>query len=241
MQPDPSLLPVRPVQSESELRRIRLVMQAFEADRIELHLQPVVALPQRKVRFYEFLARLRLEDNTLLPPAEFLGALERIGRAPEFDRRVLKRAISVARHLISRGSEAIVTVNLSPRSAQDSEFVESLLILAASCPDIAGKVVLELSQGCWRNLDKSQKAALSALGNSGFPLSLDQAPDLAFDARALSEHGVRFLKLPAEMLIAAAAADAEAEVSVRDFASILRKSGIRLVADRVEHEEWSRR
>ena len=49
--------------------------------------------------------------------------------------------------------------------------------------------------------------------------------------------GVRFLKLPAEMLIAAAKADAEAEVSVRDFASILRRAGIKLVADRVEHED----
>ena len=49
--------------------------------------------------------------------------------------------------------------------------------------------------------------------------------------------GCGFLKLPAEMLIAAAKADAEAEVTVRDFASILRRAGIRLVADRVEHED----
>ena len=29
------------------------IVQAFEADRIELHLQPVVSLPQRKVQLYE--------------------------------------------------------------------------------------------------------------------------------------------------------------------------------------------
>jgi cyclic-di-GMP phosphodiesterase TipF (flagellum assembly factor) len=237
VQPDPSLLRVRPAETESELRRTRVVTQAFEADRIELHLQPVVALPQRKVRFYEALARLRLEDGTLLAPAEFLAHLERMGRAPEFDRRVLKRAIAVARHLMSRGSEAIVTVNLSPRSIRDPGFVKSLAVLASAAPDIAGKIVLELPQSCWRALDDEQKASLSDLGNSGLPLSLDQAPDLAFDASALSRWGVRFLKLPAEMLIAAAKADAEAEVSVRDFASILRRAGIKLIADRVEHED----
>ena len=132
--PIPRLLRMRPAETESELRRTRLVTQAFEADRIELHLQPIVALPQRKVRFYEALARLRLEDGTLLAPGEFLSHLERMGRAPEFDRRVLKRAIAVARHLMSRGSEAIVTVNLSPRSIRDPGFVDSLAALAGTAP-----------------------------------------------------------------------------------------------------------
>ena len=237
LQPDPSLLRMRPAESEHELRRTSLVAQAFEADRIEVHLQPIVALPQRKVRFYEALARLRLDDGTLLAPGEFLAHLERMGRAPEFDRRVLKRAIAVARHLMSRGSEAIVTVNLSPRSIRDPGFVELLAALAGTAPDVAGKIVLELPQSCWRALDEAQKAALLELGNHGLPLSLDQAPDLAFDAEALSRWGIRFLKLPAEMLIAAARADVEAEVSVRDFASILRRGGIKLIADRVEHED----
>ncbi|KAB0264254.1 EAL domain-containing protein [Microvirga brassicacearum] len=237
LQPDPSLLPVRPAESESEIRRTRLVTQAFEADRVELHLQPVVALPQRKVRFYEALARLRLEDGTLLAPAEFLSHLERLGRAPEFDRRVLTRAIAVARHLVARRSEAIVAVNLSPRSVRDAGFLDSLMALAASAPDIAGKIVLELSQRCWRSLDGDQKEAFSGLGNRGLSLSLDQAPDLAFDARALSDRGIRFLKLPADMLIATAAADNEAEISVRDFAVTLRRAGIKLIADRVEHED----
>ena len=123
VQPDPSLLRMRPAETESELRRTRVVTQAFEADRIELHLQPVVALPQRKVRFYEALARLRLDDGTLLAPGEFLFHLERMGRAPEFDQPDLKRSIAVVRHLMSRGSEAIVTVNLSPRSLRDPGFV----------------------------------------------------------------------------------------------------------------------
>ena len=129
---DPSLLRMRPAKSEHELRRTSLVTQAFEADRIEVHLQPIVALPQRKVRFYEALPACVWTTARCSAPAEFLAHLERMGRAPEFDRRVLKRAIAVARHLISRGSEAIVTVNLSPRSIRDPGFVESLAALAGS-------------------------------------------------------------------------------------------------------------
>src|SRR5829696_247855 len=68
------------------------VISAFEGDRLELHLQPVVSLPQRKVRFYEALARLRLDDGTLLVPAEILPVLERRGLMPDLDRKVLARS-----------------------------------------------------------------------------------------------------------------------------------------------------
>ena len=43
--PEPSLLPSMRRPSAEEAGRVRLVLQAFEADRIELHLQPIVSLP----------------------------------------------------------------------------------------------------------------------------------------------------------------------------------------------------
>jgi cyclic-di-GMP phosphodiesterase, flagellum assembly factor TipF len=250
-QPEPSLLPVRRPATEDEIQRMGLVTQAFEANWIELHLQPVVALPRRKVRFYEALARLRLVDGTLLGPAEFLPVLERLGRAPEFDRRVMKRAITVARHLIARGSEAIIGVNLSPRSIREPGFLHSLARLMDGSPEIVGKIVLEFPQGAWRSLDPEQKEALAVLRDKGVPMSLDRAvdlafdsralADLAFDSRALADLGIRFLKLPAEMMIAAAGQDGIEMVGqdpgVREFATLLRREGIKLVAERVERED----
>jgi cyclic-di-GMP phosphodiesterase TipF (flagellum assembly factor) len=236
--PEPSLLPGPALQ---DIGRVRLVMQAFEADRIELHLQPVVALPQRKVRFYEALARLRLLDGTLLGPTEFLRVLERFGRAPDFDRRMIGRAVAVARHLVARGSEAIVGVNLTARSIREPGFLHSLARITEAAPDVVGKLVLEFPQDAWRALDRDQKEALAILREQGVPLSLDRAVDLAFDARTLADLGVRFLKLPAEMMLAAAEEDERRgggyDIGVRDFAAILRREGIRLVVERVERED----
>lgn len=240
-QTEPSLLPARSQAREDEIGRMRLVVQAFEDDRIELHLQPVVALPQRRVRFYEVLSRLRLVDGTLLGPAEFLPVLERLGRAPELDRRVLVRGIAVARHLVARGSEAIVGVNLSARSVAEPGFLHSLARVMEAAPEVVGKVVLEFPQAAWRSLDGDRREALAILCGLGIPLSLDRAADLSFDARALADLGLRFMKLPADLLIAAAEQEETYgyghETSVRDFASILRREGIKLVAERVESEE----
>jgi cyclic-di-GMP phosphodiesterase TipF (flagellum assembly factor) len=236
-QPAPQPAPRKP---EEEIRRMRLIIQAFEADGIELHLQPVVALPQRKVRFYEALARLRLADGTLLGPSEFLGILERLGRAPEFDRRVLNRAMAVAGHLIAKGSEAIVGVNLTPHSVREPGFLWSLTGVMDAAREILGKVVLELPQECWRDLDSDGKEALGALRDKGVPLSLDAATDLWLDARELADLGVRFVKLPAELLVAAGRDEdhhLSPELGVRDLASALRREGIKLVAEHVEREE----
>ncbi|MGO4572959.1 EAL domain-containing protein [Microvirga sp. 2TAF3] len=237
-QPEPSLLPLpQRGMEDDDMHRARLISQAFEADRIELHLQPVVALPQRKVRFYEALARLQLEDGTIIGPAEFLPHLERLGRAPDFDRRVVGQAIAIARHLVARGSEAIVTVNLSPRSLMVPGFLWSLVRLLEAAPEITGKVVLELPQQGWRMLDAEQREAVLALRDRGVPLSLDQASDMGFDARMLAEYGIRFVKFTADMILAEAERDEGREIGVRDFASLLRRAGIKLVAERVEREE----
>lgn len=225
---------------EDELRRMRLITQAFEADSIELHLQPIVGLPQRKIRFYEALARLRLTDGTLLGPSEFLNVLERLGRAPEFDRRVLNRAMTVAYHLLSKGSEAIVGVNLTPHSFREPGFLWSLTGLLDATPETLGKVVLEFPQECWSDLDEEQKGALRALSGKGVALSLDKVADLRFDARELADLGVRFVKLPAELIVAAEQDERQrlsVELGIRDFASALRREGIKLVAEHVEREE----
>ena len=42
---------------------VELIAKAVDANRIDLYLQPIVTLPQRKVRYYEALSRLRTEDG----------------------------------------------------------------------------------------------------------------------------------------------------------------------------------
>src|SRR4029079_16876065 len=44
------------------------IARAVEANRVDLFLQPIVTLPQRKVRYYEALARLGNGDGALLRP-----------------------------------------------------------------------------------------------------------------------------------------------------------------------------
>lgn len=231
--PEPSLLPAL---SDAEARRLGAIVQAFEADRIELHLQPVVSLPQRKVKLYEAFARLRLSDETILVPAEFMPHLERLGHAAELDRRILGRTVSIARHLVARGSEAVVSVNLSPRSLDEPGFLRSVSRLLEMAPDTMGRIVLELSQRCWRTLDAERAGSLAALRDRGVPFSLDRASDLRLDPLSLADRGVRYVKLPADLLVASSD-NPSLDIAMADIASVLRRAGIKLIAEKVEREE----
>lgn len=243
--PEPAPAPLPPLVASrqeplasdvAETRRIAAMVEAFEADRIELHLQPVVSLPQRKVRFYEALARLRLADGSLLVPAEFLPLSERVGLVPELDRRVVARASAIARHLMARGSEAIVSCNLSPHSLAEAGFLRSVGRVLENYPDVTGRLVLEISQRCWRTLDAERAGALASLRDKGVPFALDRARDLRLDPLALADRGVRYVKLPADMLLRPEVGRG-LDIEIDDLAAVLARAGIRLVAERVERED----
>jgi cyclic-di-GMP phosphodiesterase TipF (flagellum assembly factor) len=219
----------------SEIRRFGAVMEALENDRIELHLQPVVSLPQRKSRFYEVLARLRLADETILVPAEFLPVLEKSGFVTDFDRKVLTRAASIARHLSGRGSDARVSCNLSPASLEGG-ILRAAVRVAEAYPDIADRLVLELSQRCWRALDADAAGTIAVLRQKGVGFALDRATDLRLDPLALAERGVGYVKLPVELLLRPETGRG-LDIAVGDLAAVLTRAGIRLVAERVEREE----
>jgi len=59
-----------------------LIGKAADANRIDLYLQPIVTLPQRKVRFYEAMSRLRTEEGDIIPAGEFIDFAEAVGLMP---------------------------------------------------------------------------------------------------------------------------------------------------------------
>jgi cyclic-di-GMP phosphodiesterase TipF (flagellum assembly factor) len=216
--------------------RGRAILAALRGDRLEIHLQPIVSLPQRKTRCYEALARLRIEPDTLLVPAEFMPTIERAGLAPELDGKVVARAAAVARHLAARGSEAFVTCNLSPASLKTPGFMRALGRIVEAYPDVLGRLALEISQRCWRMLDVDTAGSLAGLRGKGLTFVLDRATDLRLDPLALADRGVQIVKLPADMLLRPQPVHG-LDVEMADLTALLGRAGIRLVAERVEHEE----
>ena len=78
--------PRGPFRGMEQSEIVAQIARAIEANRVDLFLQPIVTLPQRKVRYYEALARLRDDDGSLISPDDFLGHARR-QRADAGDRQ----------------------------------------------------------------------------------------------------------------------------------------------------------
>ncbi|TGD96312.1 EAL domain-containing protein [Methylobacterium nonmethylotrophicum] len=192
---------------------------------LEVHLQPIVSLPQRKVAFYEALARLRVGE-AVLSPAEFMRVLERHGRTTELDRLMLARVTAIGQHLAARGSETPVAYALSPGSLFEPGFLRAVGRLIDLHPELAGRLILALPQRSWHSLDAEQAAALQALrGRIG--LAVDRVVEPRLDAAALAARGAGYAKVGIETLLG--------EHGV-PLAAALARAGIRLVAEGVEQE-----
>ena len=96
------------------------MQQALDRDEFVLYCQPIAAL-SGEVRFPmgEVLVRFRAEENSLMPPGEFLPVFEHYRMMPALDRWVVR---STVRHLATGSRIAHFSINLSNQTIEDATF-----------------------------------------------------------------------------------------------------------------------
>jgi cyclic-di-GMP phosphodiesterase TipF (flagellum assembly factor) len=221
-------------QGQSQETVAALLREAIEANRIDLHLQPVVTLPQRKVRYYEAMARLRTADGELLLPTDFLGFAEAGGLMPALDNAILFRCVQVLRRLLAKNREIGLFCNISAATLGDPAAFPQVIEFLDANRTLASALVLELRQEAWRTLGPIETEAMGALWDRGYRFSMDHVGDLRLEARSLAERGFRFIKVPAKLLLDKT--EGLGDIDAADFAGLLSRFGIDLVAERIESE-----
>ncbi|HZS65054.1 MAG TPA: EAL domain-containing protein [Xanthobacteraceae bacterium] len=214
---------------------VAAIAEAVEANRIDLYLHPIVTLPQRKVRFYEALSRLRTAAGEQIAAAEFVSYAEAAGLMPKIDNLALFRCVQILRRLLLKNREIGLFCNVSAATlsqtesfAQFSDFMEANRALAPS-------LHFEFTQSAFRAMGPIEYEALAALADKGFRFSLDHISDLRIEPQELANRGFRFLKVPVSLLLSGANA-AASDIDPADLADLLARYNIDLVAERIEAE-----
>ena len=215
---------------------IAAVRSALDSNRADLYLQPIVSLPQRKVRYYETFTRLRNEDGRLLLPADFLAAAESGGLMPRIDHLVLARAAQVARRLLSKNRDIGLICNIATPTLTDPKSSQQLLQFFDANQELASALVLEFPQSFWRANGPIPQTNLAALAKLGVRFSMDHVTDLRMEPRELAERGIRLVKVPANMLLTIAETP-EFDIHPADLSDLMARFGIGLIAERIENEE----
>lgn len=213
-----------------------IVREAIDTDRVDLYLQPIASLPQRKHRFYECFSRIRDRDDNLIGPEAYLAIAERNGLIAAIDNILLIRCIQLVRKVQQRRRNVGFFVNISPHTLADRAFFGEFVLFMQENSELAPNLVFEFAQADIVDLPPETAGRLHQLGELGFRFSLDRVRRLDLNYPELSRRYIRYLKVESGAL-KAWQAQAYGEEGPTGFKSALDRYAIDIIVERLEDEE----
>jgi cyclic-di-GMP phosphodiesterase TipF (flagellum assembly factor) len=222
---------------------LETVRRALTENRVDLYLQPVVSLPQRRTVFYESFSRLRDESGRVLMPSEYLAVAEPEGLVTTIDNLLLFRCVQIVRRLAKQDRKIGIFCNISTLSLADETFFPQFLEMLSANRDLAGALIFELGQGAFDARGSVEARNMGKLAELGFRFSLDKVTDFDLDLQDLARSDVKFLKIAAQPLLdeivesdGRLVLKSLPDLAAEDFCNLTRRYGVEVIAEKVETE-----
>jgi PAS domain S-box-containing protein/diguanylate cyclase (GGDEF)-like protein len=157
---------------------------AWERKQFVLHYQPILALDSGDIIGAEALARghmIGIEalarwphlERGMIGPAQFIPMAERTGRIIALDRWAIATAARQAGSWSEKGWAGWVSVNLSPRSLNDSELADYIESCMRQYNVEPGRIVLEITESAAMRDVENTARVLKRLRAVGVLIALD--------------------------------------------------------------------
>ena len=222
---------------------LETIREALQENRVDLYLQPVVTLPQRRTQFYESFSRLRDATGRVMMPAEYLAVAEPEGLVQSIDNLLLFRCVQIVRRLASSDRQVGIFCNISPASLSDDSFFPQFLDFMRQNKDLSNALIFELGQKAFRDRGAKESRSMGKLADLGFRFSMDKVNDLDLDYADLARADVKFVKIGANVMLEALTEDdgrlvfrSIPDILATDYAPLLRRYGVEVIAEKVESE-----
>jgi cyclic-di-GMP phosphodiesterase, flagellum assembly factor TipF len=211
---------------------------ALASDRLELCLQPIVALPQRKTRGYEATLRLKGESGDLQSDTDLRRIAAATGLEDELDRVLVDRAVHVLRILRARNREVSLVCGIAGSSLASAGFTDMLERLTRLDNGLSGALILEIGDADMQTLTYDARAAMTMLSSKDIGFGLCRLPHLRLDMVDMAARGIRQVRLSAHTLIEATQdGKSGSDIHPADMAEYLKRRGIELLVCDVATEQ----
>ncbi|MCH9667682.1 MAG: EAL domain-containing protein [Actinomycetia bacterium] len=204
---------------------------AIDDGRLLVYSHPIVAIGTAETVEEELLVRLRpADDETILPPGEFLPQCERHGLMPVIDRYMVRRAIDLA-----RGGRC-VGVNITGQTIGDPTATSEIFqALAAAGPKTANKIVFEITETIALGSPAQTKEFSRGIRGLGCRVALDDFGTGYGTFTELRHLDLDLLKID-QSFVQHMLEDEDDERAVKTIIFVARAYGLSTVAEGVESE-----
>src|SRR6185369_7041972 len=224
----------RVITDADEATVLEIVREGLRNNRVDLFVQPIVSLPQRKRRHYECFSRIRAADNAMITPEQYLAIAEREGLIGAIDNMLLFRSLQLVRKIQKRENMGLF-LNISEHTLADADFFREFVAFLAGNRELAPRLIFEFAQAHVERHGASVMLELERLARLGFRFSMDQVTHLNLDLDALGARHFRFIKLDATKLLEHTRSETE-RLDMRAFKRALDRNGIDLIVEKIETE-----
>jgi EAL domain-containing protein (putative c-di-GMP-specific phosphodiesterase class I) len=216
------------------LRLERAIRDALVGDRFELHFQPVVRMPERRLVGFEALLRLKDEHGVPIPPAIFIPVAEQIGLIGAIGTWVLREACKTAAAWPAR---LTVAVNLSPAQFAGGDLYETVVAALADSGLAARRLELEITEGLLLTDTQAVMGELRKLKDFEVAIVMDDFGTGYSSLSYLWKFPFDKLKIDRAFMQALDAADHEnAETIVRTIIDLGQSLGVTVTVEGVEND-----
>ncbi|MEM9734400.1 MAG: EAL domain-containing protein [Pseudomonadota bacterium] len=214
----------------------KALKSALTDNRLNLHLQPIVGLPNRSPLYYEAFMKLQDGGSVHMDGRRFLRMAEDGGLMPMIDAKVIFSSVRMLRTLSSMKKKAGLFCNLSPKTLADKRTFNQIIAFLEGNGALAGALVFEVNQSAYGSLRAKEKERLGQIVDRGFSLLLDQVGDLNLDGAALAQKGFRHIKVPASLLLHASQSGHRGAIEPSRLVTAMGEHGISVIGTEVERE-----
>lgn len=224
---------VRPTVAPASLEEVR---SALKENRVDLYLQPIVTLPQRRRRFHECFCYLRAEDGRVLPPDSYMAAAREAGLVTAVDNLLLFRCVQLLKAMREKDRDTAFFCNIAPHTLADRSFFRDFVEYMESHVELADNLVLEFSQADIVDNGPELVADLRRLGALGYRFSMDGTMDFDFDFDDFADNHFRTAKVRADTVLSELNGLGGAP-DIRDIREGLGRRGVDLVVEDIDSEK----
>jgi diguanylate cyclase (GGDEF)-like protein/PAS domain S-box-containing protein len=154
---------------QASMEWARQIQQAVADDNLELYFQPVIRIANGEIEYYEALVRL-LADDRIIPPGEFIPALEREGGMSMLDRQVISKAF---RYLDSHSQLNKIAINLSAQGFSDDRLVPFITEQLELYNIEATRIIFELTESASLSNITETQSIVASICKLGCQFSID--------------------------------------------------------------------
>ncbi|NOQ79510.1 MAG: EAL domain-containing protein, partial [Gammaproteobacteria bacterium] len=217
-------------QLHNNIKMTQILHDALNDNRIIPYFQPIIDLKTREIVKYEALVRLKLKDDTILPPIKFLPIAQKTPLYYEITRIMISKTIAYFSDKPYRFS-----INFSMTDFENDEIIKILLGQFSAYPEVVTRLDIEILESEKLTDMNRVKHFISELKKLGCGISIDDFGSGYSNFTNLTELDLDILKIDGS-LIKEITESTEHYKTVKAIMGLVNEMGIESIAEFVQDE-----